>query len=372
MRAMLVMWLLCSLASMAQAQPRYEVTDIGSLLPDVNSKGVAISERGHVVGFTSDEHGFGQAFVYSSEMGVEVIPSEFRALAVDVNSSGDMLVTTSESYSPETDMFLWKNGVLRLVGSDFYDVGPNPNLNDRGQIAGYAISAGSLHRAGFILDSVSGNDIHLEVGGSEDTILHDINENGLVVGSYLQPAQTAGPRYAGFLYDTATGQLRVLGDYGSGSTESLHAYALNNLGHVVAQAGALSTTAYFWDGEHPAVEIANGCCDRIYVRDLNDADVAVGENYSWGGGQYAFLWKEGKMENLNDHVPDDAGIWLQEAWAINNRGQIVGTGRTDSGDIHAYVLNPVPEPSGPVLLLTAFCAIIGYLRLRTPRWTTSR
>ena len=45
--------------------------------------------------------------------------------------------------------------------------------------------------------------------------------------------------------------------------------------------------------------------------------------------------------------------YLVQAFAINNRGQIVGLGLTGPGtitDFHAFLLTPVPEPTSLALL----------------------
>jgi probable HAF family extracellular repeat protein len=45
------------------------------------------------------------------------------------------------------------------------------------------------------------------------------------------------------------------------------------------------------------------------------------------------------MQSLQDCIPTDSGWILSEASAINNRGQIVGTGTID-GKTHAFILTP--------------------------------
>jgi probable HAF family extracellular repeat protein len=48
------------------------------------------------------------------------------------------------------------------------------------------------------------------------------------------------------------------------------------------------------------------------------------------------------MTDLNTLIPADSPLYLMQAIAINNRGQIVGAGlQSSSGETHAFLLNPV-------------------------------
>jgi probable HAF family extracellular repeat protein len=65
--------------------------------------------------------------------------------------------------------------------------------------------------------------------------------------------------------------------------------------------------------------------------------------YVDNNGQYAFLWKNGVMKDLNSLI-SASGINLQAANAINAHGQIVGYTRVSFGkqgvEMHAFVLTP--------------------------------
>ena len=53
---------------------------------------------------------------------------------------------------------------------------------------------------------------------------------------------------------------------------------------------------------------------------------------------HAFLYREGRMQDLNDLIPSGSGWVLEEARAINDRGQIVGFG-TFQGRTRAFLLD---------------------------------
>ena len=56
---------------------------------------------------------------------------------------------------------------------------------------------------------------------------------------------------------------------------------------------------------------------------INDSDVVVGYSSIDGCcGYHAFIWEAGVMYDLNSLIPADSGIVLENAFAINNRGEI--------------------------------------------------
>jgi probable HAF family extracellular repeat protein len=67
----------------------------------------------------------------------------------------------------------------------------------------------------------------------------------------------------------------------------------------------------------------------------------------------AFVFHDGRMLDLTAQVVSSTAWQLNEAVAINDQGQIVGTGTVD-GQTHAFLLSPVstdvPEPAGGVLV----------------------
>lgn len=117
-----------------------------------------------------------------------------------------------------------------------------------------------------------------------------MNEAGQVVGW----SQTADSVHA-FLWEQGT--MRDLGILPQGSYSRAH--AINRYGLVVGTA------------------------------DFDDEIDAV----------HAVLWIDGKIVDLNTLLPPNSGWILEEARAINDRGQIVGQGRI-GGTIHAFVLTP--------------------------------
>ena len=79
---------------------------------------------------------------------------------------------------------------------------------------------------------------------------------------------------------------------------------------------------------------------------INDAGQVVGFASTSEGVSHAFLYERSatpKMQDLNSLIPPDSGWSLEEARAINQKGQIVGLGERN-GHNHAFLLTPRKKP----------------------------
>lgn len=75
---------------------------------------------------------------------------------------------------------------------------------------------------------------------------------------------------------------------------------------------------------------------------INDTGQVVGALSASGP---AFYWdSDNGVIGFYDLLPLDSG-WKSLSFAsdINNRGRLVGTGTTDRGEYHAFLMTPVPE-----------------------------
>ena len=194
-----------------------------------------------------------------------------------------------------------------------------PNaINNSGQIVGFVgvepgsfdFSWGCLWQAGSGLQRLP-----------EGCCPTAINDKGQVVGFADTPS---GERHA-FLWN-AGGRMQDLGTlYGCESD----AKAINNSGQVVGSA----TT------RHGA---------QVQRERLSSGPHSPGELPPlWEG--VAFLYRDGSMIDLNTMIDPASGWNLWEATGINDSGQIVGQGRNSVGQLHAFLLTPVPvsPPTGP-------------------------
>lgn len=171
--------------------------------------------------------------------------------------------------------------------------------------------------------------IHNLGGGSAN----DVNERGQIVGTAQDQAVLWQP-----------GQKRYLG---RGT-----ATAVNNRGQIVG-ATAVKQSIEPQNHSTAAVAFLIGYGTRrdlvlpgfrfSQATDINDRGqtVGYGENDSYDENAHAALWQNGVACDLNRRIPPRSGWLLRHAEAINNRGQIVGTGIW-RGKPRAYLLTPMP------------------------------
>src|SRR4051812_9961743 len=99
---------------------------------------------------------------------------------------------------------------------------------------------------------------------------------------------------------------------------------------------------------------------------LNEAGQVVGTSaLSSDLGQHAFLYSHGQMMDLNNLIDPAPGIMLGDARDINDQGQILATGDLSSGEPHAFLLTPIPEPSTLALFGVALLGLAAWARRHT-------
>ncbi len=61
---------------------------------------------------------------------------------------------------------------------------------------------------------------------------------------------------------------------------------------------------------------------------------------------------------MNNLIDPSSGWTLQIAYGINESGQIAGSGLDPSGQLRAFLLNPIPEPASLALVALGGAALL--------------
>ncbi len=202
--------------------------------------------------------------------------------AVAINESGTIIGFnwSDGKYLP----FIWseENGMSQFI-IPAYDVDRIDDINDQGQIIGlynYDCNVfGICSTRPFIWSPEDGTTNITINNVGHATWATGVNNNGQVVGI----TSLWGP-IAGFIWTATSGAINI-GTLGGPYTE---AYDINDLGEVVGRGNAYAGDIYFYQ---------------------------------------AFIWKDGVMTNLGSL----GGNTPSRAYAINNRGDIVGVSVTSLG-----------------------------------------
>ncbi len=325
----------------AHAQPSYTITDLGlGSAFGINNSGVAVgvNQSGSLTGGI-------HAVLFSNGTRTDLgdagqtttNPSGEGSIARAINDSGFIAGVTSVNLSPDTG---------------------SASMSYRGFVSMGLISSGTLF-----------NNVYVEPGG--------INNSGVVIGNSNRHA---------FSYSTGDG-FRDLGTLSNGINPSSNAYGINNAGTIVgnSQIGDSSSAYHAFtyttiggmidlglglpgatDAGATAINDNNQIVGYTNIdlflyqngtaidigrfgtygvgdpRAINNSGQIVGEGYS--SAWHAYTYYGGTIYDLNDLIPGNSGWVLGGAYDINDSGQIVGYG-TFSGDQHAYLLTPIPEPA---------------------------
>jgi len=277
--------------------------------------------------------------------------------ATAVTNAG-LVVGCSDVAGAGTHAFVYQSGVMRDLGTGTDSASGNScayAANDTGTIAGRAAS-------GELVEWTSAGVTHLGIQGA----VGDINADGVLVGSYNNGAFTRAFSYQ-------NGLVKDLGNLGTNASSASSANAINEQGQIV---GNSNGHAFLYENGTMrdlgtlggASSIAKGINDKGEIvgmaGDVNGAPtpfaytasmqalpapaysaaIAVnqrGQVIGSGEGIYGYLVENGAMTRLDTIPAVTAKGWRHlEPTGINDRGWIVGTATTPTGDLRAFLLVP--------------------------------
>src|SRR5450759_1752399 len=320
-----------------------DLSSIGGAYSD--SKG--INDHSQVVGsaYTSGNT-FYHAFLFDRGTMMDLgTLGGANSVATGINNDGAVVGSSYTAHDAVEHAFVYRQpGKMTDLGTLG---GKNNNrvargVNNQGQVVGYSDTARDAGPHAFLYSHGRMRDLGT-LGGTSSTA-RAINGGGWVAGD----ADTAGDAaHHVFLYRDGTMQ-----DLGSLGGKNSLAYGINNRGQVVGYSDTTPITLHFkLGGGGPVREVAlrrqtagipkNPADDTYPVHGDGPVIGHLGDLYAFD--HHAFLYDgKGGMLDLSQLPEVLAAGWssLNYAYAINDRGEIIGSG-TIGDKFHAFLLSPV-------------------------------
>lgn len=322
------------LAAASCAAQTYTVTDLGAPSGDDYSVTRGVNATGQIAGaIGSDRNNTSDVAFYSA--------GEWTSLGTLGGTSGigNGINASAQvaGYSTSSDgayhAFLTIGGALTNIGDLGGGSATAYGLNDAGQVVGSAVTTdGSNHP--FLYSNGEMTDLGTlgsPNGNSWWNSAQAVNEFGVVVGT----SYTASGGFRGFVWKN--GSMTAVGTLGGLYSET---YAINNKEQTTGIAYTkTSAHAYLGSGAKMTdLGSLTGPEGTSWGFGINNSGVVVGYS-DFQSGYHAFVYSGGKMKDLNKLIAAGSGWVLQQAFAINDAGQIVGTG-TINGKEHGFLLTP--------------------------------
>ena len=350
----------------AQTPPQFTATDVGVLPGFTVSQATAISSTGVVTGYSStpgfqllgsEANGSSQGWTFANGVLKPLPPTgQTGTIPMGINASGQIVGVTSTS-AGGINPFLYQNGTYSQPAG-FPTFSFPVAINDAGQ-APVLIDATSTGENVELWNNGPANMLPFPAGGTF-AIAYGISGNGQVAGTVAlglsaghidQPAVWNNGKYTtfpllsgvkqelafgvnnsgqavGFINDPNT-QKAELALYANGTTTNLGIFngltynegrAINNSGWVIGFA-------------------SNNLGPALGSNVIGLSDQAGFYVVTPGSGR-SFLWINGTFYDLLSLVANSTGWELDFAYAINDAGQIVGTG-FHNGVQTGFLLTPV-------------------------------
>lgn len=367
--------------------PYYNVTDLGTLGGASVARGV--NSLGQVVGTYEPGLGKTGAFLWTAQGGMIDLPGMGgdNTFAYDINSAGQ-IVGGADGAGGVLHARLWDtagNGTDINPGPDYWSPAYAINENGRAVLQGN-LTTNTFGTRMILWDAANGfvdrrslegiEAIGWDINNTDNVALvwEAIGSRGDVVGTDA-PAHFWHPENGLWFVPPLTGSM-------SGNSYSINDSNIVVGGFAVKEGRDIVWKAFMFVpnyGNDPGYE--RPYIGRGHTYDLgtlggdsiawaiNNSSQIVGTSTLLGGELHAFISQEDEaqgmrvLNDLNSLLLDNPGWVLNEAYGINDAGQIVGYGVNPQGDTHAFLLTPVPEP-GSVAAVAVLGAVLWWRR----RW----
>lgn len=337
----------------------FTVTDLGTL-GGSSSEATNLNDSGQVVGFADTKPNskgvsIAHGFLYGGAPSAmtDLFPNDVSSSdAYGINSQGQ--IVGSRLVNGLATPYLFTPTVFPFPAGKTASLGLPPgyiealatSINALGKIVG---TAGLAPSFGFLYSDRKYTRLATPAGFTILTA-SDINDAGQIAGH----AESTIRKSAALVYKSgAITLLPLLTGTRSGASG---AFAINAAGTLVgycdlAPDGIRKDMVLWRNGQigYQIVDLGSlPYYDVTKANDLNDTDQVVGTARDSKGVKRAVFYSDNvPLIDLNTRLLPGSAMTLTKAAAINNRGQIAGTGEI-GGKPHAFLLNPLP--AAPVSL----------------------
>jgi probable HAF family extracellular repeat protein len=344
----------------ARGDVQYTVTDLGNLgggsscAYGINNAGLIVG-NGYIEATSNLGLHLQHAFLYSGgqiqDLGTPSNPQGMPTVysyAYGINDAGLIVGCATDELGATSIGYLYSGGQMQqLTGWISAQA-----VNNAGQVVGCAWPASGNYTHAFLYSGGQMQDLGT-LPGDVKSFAYGLNNAGQVVG---QSESSRGALQA-FLY--SGGQMQALGTIAGGFSSI--AYGINDSGQVVGDSDTDSGAwhAFLYSGGQ-VNDLGTLGGSESHGTGINSLGQVVGySNYLTGSGNdHAFLYSNGAMIDLNTLIDPSSGWTIDQAYAINDEGQIVGDGVNSAGQWDAFLLTPTPEPATLSLLALGGLAIL--------------
>jgi uncharacterized membrane protein len=360
--------LACTLAGLALitsafAQPRFTVTDLGTMPGGDFSTANGLNDRGDVVGHWGAPNSDNTGFVWRNGVMTSTgrLPKGIYSYANAINSVGVIVGDGDTGNHRPQSWVTGPNGLINFFPNNCGNT-HSVGINDSGAICGYYTKSLSGQTASWrgAIWTVDPKDPR-KYRMMDLPILAGIDPASATAlpFAFNQAGQAAGyavndviGQHACFWNNNAAHSLVDLGVF-PGDWSSL-AYGMNNLGQVAGESHPpFGSRPVVWnnDAAHTPYELSVLPGDNSgSATAISNLGHVLGVSYYSTPGTWdatpprLVVWRDGGVFELQSVLDADTGAgWtLTSATAINNLGQIVGGGM-HNGQARAFLLTPVAQ-----------------------------
>jgi probable HAF family extracellular repeat protein len=302
------------------------IVDLGTL-GGSSATAFGLNDLGQIVGSSETGQRAIHAFLWDAGQMTDLDSSDDSSDARNsaAYSINNAVQIAGVYFARERDIsgFLYSAGKVTALSQAPH--GRASGINNAGQIVGDLATEPASPRQAFLWTAGAVADLVTLGGASSEA--RAINDSGQIVGT----VHLEGSAMHAFLY-SGTG----LTDLGTLGGKNSVAYGIDNAGEVVgtSQTAENGVRHAFLNRQGGMTDLGTLGGNESQANGINDSGWIVGWSRTAGGGQRAFLWRTGRMVDLNSLISAGAGIWLEEATAINGAGEIVA----NASNGHAYLI----------------------------------